>query len=119
EGAHGVGRGAPRVGGVVAKAGDVAGAGVVAVEARLEGPHPEDSLAVLVDALEVVVGEAVGVVRIVAQDAEAVAVVAVEPVFGGEPEEADPVLEDALDDALRESLVERDALELERVAPGG
>ena len=56
---------------------------------------------------------------VVLVDLEAGAVVAVQPVLGGQPDVAPPILQDVHHRGLREPLLEREAVEADRTGRGG
>jgi len=117
--ANGVGGEAGRVGGVVPKARGVARRRIEPVQPSLESPDPDHPGTILHEALQLVVGEAPRVSRDVPEDGETIAVPSVQAVFRGEPEEPAPILESALDDALREPLRQGELLERHRRGGGG
>lgn len=77
------------------------------------GGEPEVVVPVDPHRLYPVLGEGGGVTRLIAVNFEGVAVVLVEAVFGGEPEESFPVLHDFLDGTLGEPLVDTKVPEME------
>jgi len=83
----------------------------IAVEPAVEGARPDRAAAVLIEGGDLVIAEAVGIVGVAAQDREAIAVVEIEAVFGAEPEISPPVLNDKVDNALGQTLLDGDLFE--------
>src|SRR5581483_10235538 len=85
--------------------GEGLGAGVKCREPA-QGTNPDLVMVVLQERRDHAVGKRLGVVVIMAEDGKRVSVVAIETFFGSEPEKADVVLDDGLNGALGEPLID-------------
>lgn len=84
----------------------------------LAGDDPQRPPAVLVETDDEVVGQGVGVLRVVFEDLDAIAVEAVEAVLCADPQEAPAVLEEDVARALGQALGDRQPVEFDPVALG-
>ena len=99
------------VGGVVRVAEEPPGDPIVPVQ-TLPGADPQRARPVLVEGRDGVPAQAEAVFRIVPVDLETVAIVPIQTVVGTHPDVPLGILEDARDNAVRETLLDGDALEL-------
>lgn len=97
----------------MAKAGKDPGAGVEPADTVGEGAHPDVAQAVFCNIVEPAARQARRVLRIGKIGFEAVAVIAVEPVAGGQPDKAAAVLQDVEHVAVREAVGRSEVLEVE------
>ena len=82
------------------------GGGVEAVQSTAFGSHPELPLPVHQKALDGIVGQRAGLVRIMDEDLERVAVVPIQALLHSQPDEAIAVLHDGADARLRLAVFE-------------
>lgn len=108
---YGVATEARRVGRRVPKRGKALRIGVKAIETTRPSSHPERTVAVLVERPNPAVRERTGVVEIVLVNGEGIPVVAVETVLRPYPDEAVPVLENAIDRTLGKTLIDGESPE--------
>ena len=92
---------------------------VEVAEAGALGPVPDAPLAVLGQAPQAVAADAGRIVGVVLEDADAMPVVAVQAVLGGQPDEPFPVLQHLVDDTLGQPVPGGDAAEAGRILQGG
>ncbi len=84
---------------------------LVAVQNTVPGDQPDHASPIALTPHHVAVAQAVGVLGFVPVDLDLVAVVAVEAVLGAEPHKPLGILDDAVDGALRQAVVQRQASE--------
>ncbi len=84
---------------------------VEAIDSPCAEGDPQPAAIVLGQAADEAPADAARRLGMEAKDAEFVPVVSIQPVVGAEPEEALAVLQDRVDEAAREAVVGRDALE--------
>ena len=98
---------------VAGQSGERTGRGVKTVYTATLGAKPEYAIGILRNGEHMIVVQTCRVIGVVAIDLELVAVEAVQPVFGANPQESPAVGKNHLADALRKSLVESVVVETE------
>jgi hypothetical protein len=86
--------------------------GYISVESAIKGAYPKSARSILVDDIEVIVTQTVGIIGIVSDHGEIVTIVFVQPILSGEPHESSFILDNILHYALRQTLLDGNADEL-------
>jgi hypothetical protein len=81
------------------------------VEASGHGTHPDETLIILTERYNVIIGKAAGITRLVPEYPEFFPVVQVQAILGSKPHESVTVPKHAVDAALRKSFISAQAVE--------
>jgi len=87
---------------------------VQTVDPPTPGTDPDIALGILGERSDVIIGQAGGVLRVIAVNRELVAIPAVEAILGSKPEESGPILEDTGDIALGQAAIRTEMGEFDR-----